>query len=70
MDDNNGAVRDVIVLDPASAKKRLERWDRETFLSRWVPTGNVMLLVFDASNQAVVDAWSRSLSPTDVGLGS
>ncbi|MCA9250910.1 MAG: hypothetical protein KDA54_07225 [Phycisphaerales bacterium] len=69
VDDNNGAVGDVIVLDPASAK-RLERWDRETFLSRWVPTGNVMLLVFDASNQAVVDAWSRSLSPTDVGLGS
>ncbi len=69
LDDNSDEVGDVIVLDPAS-QKRLERWDRETFLSRWVPTGNVMLLVFDVSNQAIADGRSRSISPNEIELGS
>jgi hypothetical protein len=68
-DDNSGGIGDVIVLDPAS-QKRLERWDRETFLARWQPTGNVMLLVFDVANQAVVDRRSRWQADSPDGLGS
>ncbi|GJM24933.1 MAG: hypothetical protein DHS20C16_13480 [Phycisphaerae bacterium] len=67
--DNGSGIGDVIVLDPAS-QKRLERWDRETFLSRWQPTGNVMLLVFDVANHAVVDRGLPWKQNTEDGLGS
>lgn len=62
VDDNTKAaseenVGELIVLDPASAK-RLERWDRETFVSRWQATDRVMLLMFDTSDEPqVVSAW-------------
>ncbi len=54
VDDNKDIVGDVILLDPAS-QKRLERWTPEKFLERWIPTGKAMLLMFDVSNQSVVD---------------
>ena len=48
VDDNTDVVSDVVILDPASGK-RLERWDRETFMSGWEATGRVMLLMFDTA---------------------
>ncbi len=69
LDDTEGAVGDVIVLDPAS-QKRLERWDRETFLSRWQPTGNVMLLVFDVANKSVADRRTNEPADKEFGFGS